>query len=544
MSDSAAEEPSGAQELAERARAGDVEAMNQLGNHLSRLGEEGQARFWWKKAADQGLVPALGNLGNSYWAAGEHDEGETILRSAVELGSTESASVLGSILFERSDFESAEPLLQLAAQSGDAEAMFYLSRVFARTGDLSSEAEWTTRAARAGLAEAMYNLAIHLNARGVDSESHVWLLRAAEAHCLEAMTRLGEEYANGGDLDQATLWLGRAADDGDPVAAFRLGRLLEDSGDLVAAERWMMLAADADHAAAVFHLAALCDARMDLDQAEALYRRALALGYDNAMRDLGLISQDRGDIGAAEGWFRRAEEQGVERASESLMSLFETVAESQEFDAVTFETFEWPTRRYRRSLRVWGSPKALLLKLLVRSPPDFRAWDPAGIREELVGATEYVTSLSREQGVIDLAEMGTWPQAAVMSEDVRLLDFDCFAMDQARCVAALYWVRSAGVETYFASTFVLFAKCYWVIKIELPEGGSRRYREAVVRQQLELEKVASSVVSLDALHHSWDGVIPVEDDSLTQIRLLTLRIRESLAFDNSLRSLEIFDSGA
>ncbi|WP_051571068.1 tetratricopeptide repeat protein [Cryptosporangium arvum] len=119
-----------------------------LGALLDDAGRPGDARPWWRRAA--------------------------------EAGHAESMYLLGLLLHDERDPEGLHWLEQ-AARHDNAYAMGSLAQLALAAGDERAGERWLRRAARAGFSGAMNNLAVLHSERGERAEAERWYQRAVDA---------------------------------------------------------------------------------------------------------------------------------------------------------------------------------------------------------------------------------------------------------------------------------------------------------------------------------------------------------------------------
>jgi len=112
-----------------------------------------------------------------------------------------------------------------------------------------------------------------------------------------------------------------------------------------------------------------------------------------------------------------------------------------------------------------------------------------------------------------------------------LVDLDVFEVFPAHCLSVMVRHRIADHIHYGTQLFVLFADRFWVLALEVEEEAANvgEREVAVAHQLLESGEVVVGE-SFNPYDRRWDGLIPIESDALTRLRLLSPRIRESLSF--------------
>ena len=149
---------------------------------------------------------------------------------------------------------------------------------------------------------------------------------------------------------------------------------------------------------------------------------------------------------------------------------------------------------------------------------------------------------------IDDLELPEWfgkRRPTIWPEHVSLLDVDCFEIRPARCVLATTRHRLHGTMHYSTGIFVLFDDCYWLLQLEIEEREDVDEREGAVAQRiLKGNAAANAAIDIfDPYDRQWDGIVPVEDDPLTRMRLLVTRLRDSIRLNGGLAALEPFAPG-
>jgi hypothetical protein len=261
------------------------------------------------------------------------------------------------------------------------------------------------------------------------------------------------------------------------------------------------------------------------------------------MINLGLLYQDAGDLDRAVVWFDRAEGEGVAEASESLMALNTKILNDADLGAISFEAFGWPLVNNRDKFRQWRGDGATLAVRFMDAAPDFETWDADEIREEIMDTLELIQSPTfrlEDLSVLDGTEEFLPTE---MPQQMTLLEFDCFEIPPGKIVMAMIRHRIHDVVHYATSITVLFDRCFWVIQLELEEDELVGEREgAVVRHLLDQRSTLDdSDRNLDPYDRRWDGLIPIENDPLTRMRLLAAQLRGSILFGDRIADLEPFE---
>ncbi|MGP0030393.1 MAG: tetratricopeptide repeat protein [Acidimicrobiales bacterium] len=396
------------------------------------------------------------------------------------------------------------------ARDGDAGAMHTLGNLLREQGDLDGAEAWYRRAADRGNASSMSNLGLVLKERGDRGGAETWFRRAAERQNAYAMSNLALLLAEGGDLDGAEVWYRRAAAMGNTGAMHNLGSMLLGTGDRDGAEAW--------------------------------FRRSVEGANTAAMVALGLLRQDQGDLDGAEAWYRRAAARGMPEGSDHLEALHTKRAADADLEAVAFDTFGWELSRNRLRYRQWRGEGASLTVRFIAGPSDFRSWNAEEIREDLLERLAFVASPRARLDDLPLPDWFESHRPAELPEQISLLEVSCFAVGGARCVLASYRHRMRGGVYFSTGIFILFGDCFWLVRLELGEGPAVGARAgAVARRVLGDHGSASSRIErFDPYERRWDGLIALEDDPLTRMRLLASRLQDSIVLDDRLGGLTPF----
>ncbi len=199
-------------------------------------------------------------------------------------------------------------------------------------------------------------------------------------------------------------------------------------------------------------------------------------------------------------------------------------------------------RANRDKFRQWRSDDGSLAVRFVAGPSDFRSWNVEEIRRDFLERLEYLQTPNVRIEDLDLPEWYGNHRPTEFPEQITLLEVECFAIDPAKCVQAMYRHRMRGGVHYSAGIFVLFAACFWLLRLEVEEGQVVGEREgAVARRALDADAPGDSLLTgFDPYDRRWDGIVPLEDDPLTRMRLLAARLRSSIELGQNLFELEPF----
>ena len=292
------------------AEAGHIQALenlNRMGQHLKRIGQQGnaddqfalgemyfyyeigtdirqdsrEAANWYRKAAEQGHVEAQYKLGGMFehgWGVQkDYTEAVNWYRKAAEQGNAQAKESLP-------DLERLK-----AASEGDAEAQYELGKMYQNTRDDDPDdyvnqrqaAKWYLKAAKQGHAEALENLA--------EMFESVFLYTNEETEMSYAigMIYLSVQGISQSDYDAAE-WIEKAAEQGHADAQCQLGRLydlgkgvLEDDEEAV---RWYEKAAEQGHADGQYWLGLKYSLQLDYIEADKWYRKAAEQGHRDAKK--------------------------------------------------------------------------------------------------------------------------------------------------------------------------------------------------------------------------------------------------------------------
>ena len=249
-------------ELQRRAEAGDAEAQNELGGHLTLLNESSrlaEAREWFRRASAAGHAEGMNNYANAVelGAGGPADEVEARrLREAAAARGSVGANMSIAERYERGvggyprDPIRALAHMRTAAESGRDQAefaqwrlaMMYLQGV-GGTPDAAEAYRWVVRASEGGSESAMISRAVMLaTGEGVaedDAAARSWYQRVAEsgdvsfAHGLRGLGGMLISGEGGpADLPRGVAYLRIAQAGNDANAA----QLLEHYRDRITAE--------------------------------------------------------------------------------------------------------------------------------------------------------------------------------------------------------------------------------------------------------------------------------------------------------------------
>ena len=315
----------------------------------------GEARRWYRMAAEQGLAEAQSSLGliydNGTGVPQDYGEAARWYRMAAEQGLAEAQNSLGFMYDNGSgvpqDYGEAARWYRKAAEQGDVYAQYNLALMYIDgTGvpqDYGEAARWYRMAAEQGDADAQFSLALmYDNGYGVPQdygEAARWYREAAERGNADAQNNLGlmSELGEGvpQDYGEAARWYLKAAEQGEADAQNNLALMYTNGTgvpqDYGEATRWYRMAAEQGEANAQFNLALMYangyGVPQDYGEAARWYREAADQGDADAQYNLALMYEDgygvRQDYGEAARWYREAAEQGDADAQYNLALIYD-----------------------------------------------------------------------------------------------------------------------------------------------------------------------------------------------------------------------------
>jgi TPR repeat protein len=519
------------------AEGGDPDAMYNLA-YLLRDDNPDEAETWALRAAQAGQIKAMHVLGALLLKKDDPAEAERWWRKAAEAGNGPSMQRLGALFAEQGDAEAAEDWYRRAAEAGETYAMNWLGYQANQAGDIDQAKSWFQRSSGAGDEYGTYNLGAMLDAEGDILGAEGPYRAAAEAGVTDAMSRLGDLLAKKGDTGEAKDWYRRAADVGDTDGMMGLGKLFGESGDLVAASEWYGKAFDSGRAYGPYHLGFLLLDQGHEAEAEAQFRLAAEGGLTAAMDNLGHLLQKRGELNEALGWYLRAADAGSSFATEALPALRERIKADGLLDSISFDTFGWERMPDASGQRYWQSADGgQLVERYFDFPPDHESWDVEGIRNEVIEMMGFVESPAfRREDLPDLVQKYLPTE---LPQQISLLEIELFNVGIAKCLQMVTRHRNHGEVHYAAGISVMFAECFWALSIELSEGSEVGAREGAVAQRV-LDEGSTDLPEFDPYDAKWDGMIPIEDDPLTRLRMLSRQLRESITLGSNLADLDPF----
>jgi TPR repeat protein len=499
------------EELRLRADHDDLDALNQLACHYSEQGDDDAAHELWRRAAKCGDTKSMHNFAFSCFWRDELDVAELWFRKLVDEGHSDAVCGLGRVLLAKGDASEAESVF-LRGLADDPECRDWLGVVEFDRGNREAARSW-------------------------------WQPAAHDGDPL-AMSLLGSMLYEDGRLEDAEPWLRAAVESGttDPVAMNCLGLLLKRRGDLDGAAHWFRFAAQQGHSGAMWNLGLLLDDQVEIVEAEAWFRRAFEGGEKFAMVDIGVVRMDRGDFEEARYWLNQAEEAGFEKGSKNLELLAQVIETHAKISRVSFTTFGWESVRCRPWHRVWGGRHAQLTAGCSDFPPDLSTWNVDEIRQQMLDLQGYVESRLLDLDAGDPFGLIEELMASEGVEQTTLLEIECFEIDGVKALSSLSRVRKRGEVHYGALLMLLFAPCFWTFLVDLEELAPVGAREgAVVRALLDGDDLAEvPEVDFDPYERRWDGLLPIEADPLSRLRILARELRDSITISEEAKRLAPF----
>lgn len=492
------------------AESGDTHAMVDLAALLKEVGDSKGAETWLRRGADAGNAACMNRLGNLLDYENRLDEAEHWFRRATEAGDARSGYPLAYLLDKRGDVGGAEVYYRRAADTGDAASMGALGAFLYEKGDPEGAEVWLRRGADSGDGEAMRNLGVLLSRRGDLEAAEALYRRSVSAGSAKAMENLAYLLKQQGDRRGAESWYRRAADEGRASAMSNVGTLRWEDGDAREAEIW--------------------------------YRRALEHGDPTGCIGLGNVFETAGDLNGAEEWYQKAHEMGERVAPTCLERVRSKIWAEEHLDDVTFDTFGWEPSEREAGVRGWHAEGASVTEHFFLVPAHFDTLDAESIREELMGLLDAVESPTFSIQDLELPGQMAWAVPKDLPDQILLLDVECFEVPPAQCVVATQRSRRNGEVHYGLMVFILFAECFWTVTLEVEEGDDVGEREGAVAACILNGSTAlnSPFDTFDPYDRKWDGIVPVEKDPLTRLRLLGARLRGSITLSPRTRELQPF----
>jgi TPR repeat protein len=461
-------------------------------------------------------------------------------------GDSESMTNLGRRLMSQGELDEAEAWF-LKASDSDEEAVRRLGFLYSSKGDIENAAIWHQRAAELGFIGSMTNLgSIFKDRRDLDG-AEKWFLKAAEGQSSASMFNLALLYQERGDVDAAEEWYTRAAELGNEGAMTNLVVLNRERGDSDGELRWYQALGVLGNVNAMYSSGIRFLELNQVREAEDWFRRAIELGDTDSLSGLGLTLQNRGDSVGAEHWLQKAVNQGVPRATAALQNLHKVLATLPTLNALTFATFGLDQIKLIENCRMWANDNLKLAEMYHDMPPDYPSWDAGVIRSMMTDFQEYVESPSFDMKEFD-KELEALPDLtrkilSRLPESLSVLDVDCFKVQAVKCVSVLTRHRSDGHVHFSASLIILLKECFWILGLEVEDDELVGVREGAVAHLVldQKESGATTIESFDPYNSRWDGLIPIDEDPLTRVRLLAAELRKSLQLSVKVTMLEPFE---
>jgi hypothetical protein len=131
---------------------------------------------------------------------------------------------------------------------------------------------------------------------------------------------------------------------------------------------------------------------------------------------------------------------------------------------------------------------------------------------------------------IEEFELPEWLGTAttILPEQTNLLEIECFAIEPAKCVAMTVRRRIHGKVHYGSTIFLLFDECSWMLQLEIEEDANLGEREGAVARHILDGNLSVPIVDFNPYERRWDGMVPIEHDPLTRLRLLVTSLCDSI----------------
>ncbi|KAH7036082.1 hypothetical protein BKA57DRAFT_179086 [Linnemannia elongata] len=299
-----------------KATLGEANSQVDLG-HIYRAGygvkqDFEAARYWYRKAADQGDPAGQCNLGHLYrlelGVDQNHSTAMSWYKKAADQGDAEGQCYIGIVhecgLVGARDYSAAMDWFLKAANQGHAFAQCCIGGLYA-TGqgvqqDYDKSMEWHLRAANQGLPAAQFMMAcMYLNGSGVPQDKAIaldWLSKATSRKHVDFWSQMamGMMYLGGFGVPQsdsmALVWYLKAARQGLPTAQSAVGGMYRDgfgvSQDYSKALFWLIKAANHNILSAQNDVGSMYlhgqGVPKDYSKAKEWYAKAANLGHEGA----------------------------------------------------------------------------------------------------------------------------------------------------------------------------------------------------------------------------------------------------------------------
>jgi len=194
--------------------------------------------------------------------------------------------------------------------------------------------------------------------------------------------------------------------------------------------------------------------------------------------------------------------------------------------------------------RLWRDKDACLAERYFNIPPDFESLDPKYLREFVLETYRLVDAPSFRIDELLPEEFQKYVPKEIPEQN-SLLEIDRFDVGSAKCIAVTTRHRTHDKVHYASGVVVLFAECFWTLGLEMTEDEPVGEREgAVARRVLDRDPtVEVPTGEFDPYDRRWDGLVPLEHDPLSRLRVLAARLRESIRLGTNLLGLEPFEPG-
>lgn len=469
------------------------------------------------------------------------DESET--HQDIELaeqGDVDAMDRLGFRHRELEDLEGAKEWFTRAAELDSRYAMWMLGQILKEQEDFVGAEAWLRRGVEAGDDDAMVSLGLLLDRDGDNREADYWYECAANLGNCDAMLLLGHAAKAGGDLIDAESWFRRGAEADDSNSMNSLARLLQNGGDLEEAETWFRRSIEAGGTMALDGLGYLLLVKGDLDGALDVYLSAADAGSSYAMAGIASLLQNRGDLIGAERWYRKSSDAGYVEANEYLDQLAKKIGADPWLDAISFDTFDLEMIVNDIGFRQWRGGAVNLGERFIDDEPDFGSLRLEELRSLIMIVQGMVESKTFSVGNLEGMEELQRCFPNQLPDQTSLLDVEVFAVSRARCIATTTRNRFQDVVVYTTTTMVLFEKCFWLLTLEIKENQLVGEREgAVIRYLLQnVKSLDEREPMFDPYDRKWDGLIPLKQDPLSQLRVIGLQLRNSISLSNLTDDLE------
>jgi hypothetical protein len=209
-------------------------------------------------------------------------------------------------------------------------------------------------------------------------------------------------------------------------------------------------------------------------------------------------------------------------------------------DGLTFDSSNWGPMTEVEGLRWWKVGTAAINERFFDMAPDIDRLD-----------LEYLYETIRAE--FGLVEDQGWPVDTIrnMVSEANLPEVPTVNGLIAVGVTSIQGVPTVAVTSrqgyegkfrFGTTLMVLFKTCFWTLRIEVEESDPIGEREgAVFRSVLDQSsKMVDPAAVVDPYDRRWDGLIPLESDPLSRLRVLVGGIISSLQFGPMVSQLEPF----